>query len=79
MNPWLRYSLVRLGIFGAVFGVLGVLGITWWLAAIFATVISFTVGYIFFSDTRQELVRQLSTRAQKKRTSADEDAHAEDM
>ena len=78
MNPWLRYSLVRIGIFGAVFVILWLVGIVWWLGAIFATVISFSIGYIFFSQTRESLATDLKQRAERKASQIDEDAKAED-
>ena len=79
MSPWIRYSLVRLGIFGAVFLLLFVLGFQWWVALLFATVISFTAGYIFFAKTRDEIVTSLRERAEKKKAaSRDVDAEVED-
>ena len=79
MSPWIRYSLVRLGIFGAVFVLLYLLGFQWWVALIFATVISFTAGYVFFASTRDEIATRLRERAeQKKARQRDLDAEAED-
>ena len=76
MSPWIRYSLVRLGVFGGVFAFLYSLDIRWWVALIFATVLSFTVAYIFMGNTRRALSQQLSQRLSKK--DADADADIED-
>ena len=76
VSPWIRYSLVRLGVFGGVFALLYGLDIRWWVALIFATLLSFTVAYIFLGNTRRALSQQLSPRLSKK--DADADADIED-
>lgn len=73
MSPWIRYSLVRLGVFGGVFALLYSLEIRWWVALIFATVLSFTVAYIFMGNTRRALSQQLSQRLSKQEPDADAD------
>ena len=73
MSPWIRYSLVRLGVFGGVFALLYGLDISWWVALIFATVLSFTVAYIFMGNTRRALSQQLSQRLSKQEPDADAD------
>ena len=73
MSPWIRYSLVRLGVFGGVFALLYSLDIRWWVALIFATLLSFTVAYIFMGNTRRALSQQLSQRLSKKGPDADAD------
>ncbi len=76
VSPWIRYSLVRLGVFGGVFALLYSLDIRWWLALIFATVLSFTVAYIFMGETRRAMSQQLGERLRK--NAPDSDAEAED-
>ena len=73
MSPWIRYSLVRLGVFGGVFALLYSLDIRWWVALIFATLLSFTVAYIFMGNARRALSQQLSQRLSKKEPDADAD------
>ena len=73
MSPWIRYSLVRLGVFGGVFALLYGLDIRWWVALIFATLLSFTVAYIFMGNTRRALSQQLSQRLSEKGPDADAD------
>tara|TARA_B100000902_G_scaffold371330_1_gene397252 strand:+ start:41 stop:301 length:261 start_codon:yes stop_codon:yes gene_type:complete len=65
MSLWLRYSLIRLGIFSAIFFGLTSVGVIWWLGAIFATVISFTVSFIFFSKLRDQVSIDLAARIEK--------------
>jgi hypothetical protein len=73
VSPWIRYSLVRLGVFGGVFALLYSLAIRWWVALIFATLLSFTVAYIFMGNTRRALSQQLSQRISKKEPDVDAD------
>lgn len=75
----MSYSLVRLGLFTAVFLLLWLLGIEWWAAGLFATVISFTVGYIFFHSLREQIARDLEERAKRRaEKSRDIDSEVED-
>lgn len=77
MSPLLRYTLIRLGLFGATFSLLMVLDIVWWASALFATVISFTVSYIFFYKLRNEVAADVAKRVQKSQET-DEDSAIED-
>jgi divalent metal cation (Fe/Co/Zn/Cd) transporter len=74
VTPWIRYSLIRLGLFGATFSILFFLGIVWWASALFATAISFTVSYIFFEALRSEVAEDLAKRVEKSRTTDDDSA-----
>lgn len=76
MSPWIQYTLLRLGIFGAGLGLLLAIGLDWWWAAIIATIISMTVSYIFFGSLRDAVALDLAARRQ--RPSVDPDADAED-
>ena len=77
MSPLLRYSLIRLGLFAAIFSLLMVLDIVWWASALFATVISFTVSYIFFHGLRTQVALDVAKRV-KKSKDTDEDSAIED-
>ena len=77
MSPWFRYSLIRLGLFGATFSLLMVLGIFWWASALFATAISFAVSYIFFYKLRTQVASDLAQRVSKSKDT-DEDSAIED-
>ncbi|CAN5519418.1 hypothetical protein BH09ACT4_BH09ACT4_11340 [soil metagenome] len=52
MRPWIAYTLVRVGLFAVFFGVLYMVGLDWWLAAVIAAALGFCVGYIFFRGLR---------------------------
>ena len=80
MSAWLTYSLARLGIFAVVFALLYFVGITWWVSAIFAAVVSFTAAYIFLASTRQQMADSVRERFERrqKAPAVDEDALAED-
>lgn len=80
MRAWLLYSLVRIGIFAAVFALLYVLlGPTlWWVAAIFAAVIALCISYIALGGLRGRVTGELAERAQarRSRTASTEDPDA---
>ena len=78
MSSWIAYSLVRLGIFGAVFLLLYGVGITWWVSLIFATVVSLAASYIFLRNWREQMAHSLSTRAHSRHTAPHPDEAAED-
>ena len=77
VSPWFRYSLIRLGLFAGTFSLLLVLGIVWWASALFATMISFTVSYIFFAKLRSEVAEDLATRVRNSKK-IDDDSAIED-
>ena len=79
VSPWFRYSLIRLGLFAGTFTLLMVLGIVWWASALFATVISFTVSYIFFAKLRSEVAEDLATRVRNSKKIDDDSAIEDDQ
>lgn len=79
VSPWFRYSLIRLGLFAGTFSLLLVLGIVWWASALFATVISFTVSYIFFAKLRSEVAEDLATRVRNSKNIDDDSAIEDDQ
>jgi hypothetical protein len=76
VKPWVAYSLIRIGIFAAVFALLMLAAVPWWLAAVIAAVVGLSVSYIFFSRLRDAVARDLAER--RTRPAADADAVAED-
>ncbi|WAB82064.1 DUF4229 domain-containing protein [Microcella daejeonensis] len=81
MKPWIAYSLVRLGLFGAALGLLLLLSVQWLIAAVLATVISMAVAYIGFAGLRDQVARDLAARRARGSVvpdAGDEDAAAED-
>ena len=60
MKPWIIYTLIRVGIFAAVFALLyGLLSFEPWLAAVIATVIGVAASYLFFRRQRDAAVASL--------------------
>lgn len=91
MRPWIVYSLLRFGIFAAVFALLvtflplplesiGVGGfIVYVVAAAGAALISFAVSYIFFGRLRAAVAADVAERRERaKRGEVDEDTAEED-
>lgn len=76
VKPWVLYSLIRLGIFVAVFGLLLLTPTPTWLSAIIAAVIGLCVSYIFFGKLRDAVALDLAAR--RARPAADADSTAED-
>jgi hypothetical protein len=77
MTPWIRYSIIRIGLFAATFALLMVLNIVWWASALLATLIAFALSYIFFVRQRDRLAEDLAIRL-KRSQQPDSDALAED-
>ncbi len=78
MKPWVKYSLVRIGVFALAFGVMLAVGVIWWLAAIIAAIISLCIAYIFFRALRDAMTADLAQRRLRPAKS-DADATAEDI
>lgn len=62
MKPLVVYTLLRLGLFALVFGVLLATGAEFWLAAIIAAVFGLAFSYLFLRKRRDELVSELQAR-----------------
>jgi hypothetical protein len=77
VKPWIAYSLLRLGLFAALFALFSYLGAQLILAAVLAAVISFCISYIFFARLRDAVALDLAQR-RASRVSVDVDAEAED-
>jgi uncharacterized membrane protein YciS (DUF1049 family) len=76
VKPWIIYSLLRLGIFAAVFALLMVAQSDWWLSALIAAIVGFAVSYIFFGKLRDAVA--LDIVARRSTASHDPDRDAED-
>ncbi|MBF6621120.1 MAG: DUF4229 domain-containing protein [Patulibacter sp.] len=70
---WILYSLFRVGLFAAAFAAMMLIGLEWWVAAIVATVVAFAISYIFFSEPRDALARDIHDRRQSTDRDADSD------
>ena len=73
-RQWISYSLLRLGIFAAVFIALLVLQIEPWIAAVVAAVIGVCVAYIFFRPQREAIARSFWEFRTTEQRDADSDA-----
>ena len=74
MKPWVVYTLIRVGIFAAVFALLyGVLNVHWAIAAGVAAVLGLAVSYLFFKRQRDAALASLATKPR----SAESDEAAE--
>ncbi len=74
-NLWIKYTLIRLGLFALLTIVIALMGATWLIAAVLAAMISFAVSVIFLSGMRDEMSKQIY---QKRNKSSDSDADFED-
>lgn len=77
VKPWVAYSLVRVGLFAAIFAVLLFSGIIAWLSAVIAAVLSLCASYLFFGRLRDAVA--LDIVARRARPARDTDTAAEDL
>jgi len=75
MKPLVVYTLIRVGLFAAVFALLLLTGAEFWLAAIIAAVFGLAFSYLFFRSRRDDLVEQIRSRRE---VGVDNDEEAED-
>ncbi|MCU1407005.1 MAG: hypothetical protein JWQ43_3308 [Glaciihabitans sp.] len=76
VRPWIKYSLIRLVLFGGVFTVLMVwTPAPFWLAAVIAAAVGLCVSYIFFRPQRDEVAASIAARRSSgdKNMDSDED------
>ena len=78
MPAWIPFTLVRVGLFAAVFVVLMLVGLEGWLAAIVAAILAFMVSFIFFRRMRSRVATQLSDARTKTDKRPDEVVEDED-
>lgn len=71
---WIVYSVFRVGLFAAAFAAMMLIGLEWWAAAIVATLVAFAIAYIFFSEPRDALARDIHDRRHSPDHDADSDA-----
>jgi hypothetical protein len=78
VRPWIKYLLVRLGIFAVVLAALLVLQVNPYLSAVIAAVASLVISYIFFRKMRDAVAAELATRNEKPEPLRNADTEAED-
>jgi hypothetical protein len=73
VKPWITYTLIRVGIFAAVFALLyGVLNVHWVISAVVAALLGLAISYLFFRRHRDAAIASLA--AKPKVAQSDEDA-----
>jgi Protein of unknown function (DUF4229) len=78
MRPWIKYSLIRLGIFIVVLVALLLANVNPFLATVIAAVAGFAISYIFFRGVRDEVAAELAKRTAKPEPVRNADTDAED-
>ena len=78
MRPWIKYSLIRFGIFVVVLALLLVLNVNPILAAIVAAVAGFVISYVFFRKIRDQVAAEFAVRNEKPEAIKNVDTDAED-
>lgn len=73
-RPWLIYSLLRVGIFAAVFAVLALSGVDPILSAVIAAIVGLCVSYIFLRGQRDRVAADLHRRRTSSKVDRDGDA-----
>lgn len=76
-RPWILYTVIRVGLFAAALAVLLLLGITPWVSAIVAAVLSLCLAYIFFRPQRDAVASSIVEARAAQRRDADGDAENE--
>lgn len=77
MKPWVKYSLVRLGVFAIALVILMLLHVPAALATVIAAVVGLCVAYIFFGTLRTAVAADLAVRRASVGTARRKDADAE--
>jgi hypothetical protein len=76
MNPWIQYTLARLGLFLVPLVIMIAIGVGWLWSSIFATLISLALSVLFLSPLRARLSTEITKRVEKPKP--DEDSDIED-
>ncbi len=78
MPAWVKYLLVRLGIFAVALAVLLLFKVNPYISAVAAAVIGFVLSYVFFRGLRNEVAKELAARNEKSVVVKNVDTEAED-
>jgi hypothetical protein len=62
VRAWVIYSIVRVGLFLALFALLYLLKVEWWVAAIAAAIIALCISYIFLGRLRGRVAEEVAAR-----------------
>ena len=74
-NVWLKYTLIRLGLFLGLTILLGLIGVPWIFAAILGAMLSFAFSMVFLSHLRDQMSKDIYAKRSRPK---DADEQAED-
>jgi L-lactate permease len=78
MRPWIKYLLIRLGIFIVVLIALLLANVNPFLATVVAAIAGLVISYIFFRGVRDQVAAELAKRSSKPEAVRNADTDAED-
>ncbi len=78
VRPWVKYTIIRLGIVAVVLAALLILQVNPFLATRIAVVVGFAVSYIFFRKLRDQVAVEFAKRNGKPGPIRNVDTDAED-
>lgn len=58
-NVWVKYTVIRLGVFIGLCVLFGVLGMPWLATVLFAATLSFAYSLLFLSGLRDQISKQI--------------------
>jgi hypothetical protein len=73
MNPWIQYTLARLGLFLIPLVIMVAIGVGWLWSSIFATLIALSLSVLFLNPLRARLSTAIAQRVQKPAPDLDSD------
>ena len=76
-NPWLSYSVLRLGMFVLMFWGLLALGFNPFFAAVIAAAISFAISLVFLDKQRKQMSEQVHQKLARDTTGTYKDAESD--
>ena len=76
-NPWLSYTVLRLGLFALVFGAFMLLQFNPYFSAIVAAVISFAISLLFLDKQRKAMSEQVSAKLARDKSGSYQDPESD--
>ena len=76
-NPWLVYTLVRLGVFAVVLTTFLLLGFGWLYGTLLAAALSLAFSLVFINKQREAISEEIYERVQKNKNIGIEDAESD--
>jgi hypothetical protein len=76
-NPWLSYTLIRLGMFFGLFWILLLIDFNPYFSAIIAAVVSFSISLLFLDKQRNALSESVSKKLSRDKAGSYPDAESD--